>query len=222
MKVGPTSLILISLVVGVFAGVGIMSITSAGSNRELSHVGRDLIRVDESEIRTSSLHFGSYSADKVVYVFSDYDCPFCKSHHETLMRIITHNPAITVAYYHLPIENLHPDSRKKAIFMECIADRQEAAVPYFHEFMFNNSWSALVDNELINTYISASGIDGSVLTSCVEFAESDNVTYSSVVDDDIEYALSIGARATPTNIINGKLVPGAVPPQLLMDYIGLN
>ncbi len=65
---------------------------------------------------------GSKDADVVVVEYSDTECPFCKSFHTTMHKIMgvygTDNKVAWV-YRHMPLDALHKKSRKEAQAVEC-------------------------------------------------------------------------------------------------------
>jgi len=68
---------------------------------------------------------GNPNAPIMLVEYSDYECPYCKIFHETLMKIIDeYGPSGKVAwtYRHLPIKQLHPNAAKIAGASECVAD----------------------------------------------------------------------------------------------------
>jgi protein-disulfide isomerase len=65
---------------------------------------------------------GSKDADVVVIEYSDTECPFCKSFHTTMQKIMgvygTDNKVAWV-YRYMPLDALHKKARKEAVAVEC-------------------------------------------------------------------------------------------------------
>ncbi len=80
---------------------------------------------DENEltIRPTDHVRGSVDAPIKIFEYSDIDCPYCKSLHPILVRLVEEKPE-TVAwiYRHHPLDNLHPFARMKAEATECVAE----------------------------------------------------------------------------------------------------
>jgi thiol:disulfide interchange protein DsbC len=59
---------------------------------------------------------------RVLYVFSDPDCPFCKQLEQTLAKL----DDVTIYMFPLPLASLHPDAARKADQVWCAPDRAKA------------------------------------------------------------------------------------------------
>ena len=67
---------------------------------------------------------GSPNAKIVVVEYSDTECPFCKSFHETMNRIVDEygkNGDVAWVYRHFPLDTIHSKARKEAEATECAA-----------------------------------------------------------------------------------------------------
>jgi thiol:disulfide interchange protein DsbC len=82
---------------------------------------------------------------RVMYVFSDADCPFCKRL-ETFLKDMNN---VTIYTFLYPLESLHPDARRKSINVWCSSNRQSA----WDSLMLNNleAPQAQCDNPLART-----------------------------------------------------------------------
>lgn len=65
--------------------------------------------------------------DRKLYVFSDPDCPFCKRLEPELAKLDN----VTIYTFLYPLEQLHPDAKRKAEIVWCAKDRAKA----WDEFM---------------------------------------------------------------------------------------
>lgn len=70
---------------------------------------------------TSDDHIvGNINAKIVIVEYSDLDCPFCKSFHNTMHRVVKEsNGDVAWVYRHYPITQLHPNAYQKAEATEC-------------------------------------------------------------------------------------------------------
>lgn len=59
---------------------------------------------------------------RVLYLWSDPDCPFCKQLEETLAAVSN----VTVYVYLMPLDGIHPDATRKAKAIWCSTDRAAA------------------------------------------------------------------------------------------------
>ena len=59
---------------------------------------------------------------RVLYVFSDPDCPYCKQLEQTLAKL----DDVTIYTFAFPLASLHPDAARKAEAVWCAPDRSKA------------------------------------------------------------------------------------------------
>ena len=59
---------------------------------------------------------------RVLYVFSDPDCPFCQQ----LERNIANLDNVTIYTFLYPLEGLHPDAKRKSVNIWCSSDQAKA------------------------------------------------------------------------------------------------
>ncbi len=87
-----------------------------GKMRELTKAQFDKLPLD-SAIKTVK-----GNGKRVMAVFSDIDCPFCRRLEEELAKVND----VTVYTFLYPIDNLHPNAAKKSRAVWCSADRAKA------------------------------------------------------------------------------------------------
>lgn len=97
------------------------------------------------------------NGQRVLAVFSDPDCPFCKKLEEEIAQIDN----ITIYTFLMPVPDLHPNAQKKAVQIWCQKDRTTA----WTEWMRNGKEPAAVancDNPVADTMKLGNkfGIDG--------------------------------------------------------------
>lgn len=62
------------------------------------------------------------NGSRVLYVFSDPDCPYCKQLEQNLLGLND----VTIYTFLFPIESLHPEAKGKAVSVWCSKDREAA------------------------------------------------------------------------------------------------
>ncbi|MFO1397912.1 MAG: DsbC family protein [Burkholderiales bacterium] len=67
------------------------------------------------------------TGERVMYVFSDADCPFCHKLEEEMKAVDN----VTVYTFLYPIDTLHPDAARKSRQIWCAADRTKAWDDFF-------------------------------------------------------------------------------------------
>jgi len=64
---------------------------------------------------------GNASGDYMIVEYSDFECPYCQVHHETMQQLITDDSRIGWVYRHFPLTSIHKGAQLKAEAAECIA-----------------------------------------------------------------------------------------------------
>jgi thiol:disulfide interchange protein DsbC len=70
----------------------------------------------------NAIKFVRGKGERVVYVFTDVDCPFCTRLERTLQEMDN----VTVYNFMFPIDSLHPDATRKQKLIWCSKDRLKA------------------------------------------------------------------------------------------------
>jgi len=164
--------------------------------------------------------FGNPSAPVKVVAFSDLECPFCKSFHPTIKKIVAdYNGKVALVYRHFPLDELHPKARKEAVATECAAELggppgSEASNQAFwlyvdKVFEITPSNNGL-DPALLPKIAQDIGLNRSQFESCLNSAKFDSKINASVKD-----AMDSGARGTPYSVVISKdnkkyIIPGAL------------
>lgn len=159
---------------------------------------------------------GNPDAKVVIVEYSDPECPFCKSFHATMKRIMSEygaNGSVAWVYRHFPIPELHSKAPAEAEAIECAADLGgNTAFWKFADRLYEitNSNDTLDPAELPKIAAYA-GLDGAAFAKCTSERRT-----KAKVDADHDDGVSAGARGTPYSVIitkNGDKVPleGALP-----------
>lgn len=151
---------------------------------------------------------GPSTARVVLVEFSDFQCPYCRRMSERLRAIRAKFPNdFAVMYRHWPLTRLHPNARAAAVAAEC-AGRQDRFAA-MHDVLFESS-----DSIGILTWEQLAGRAGVPSTSSFRLCLTDSTALSVVLRDSAE-ATRLGARGTPTSLINGVKIRGSIPEQVL-------
>jgi len=144
----------------------------------------------------SGQRMGSDSAPVTIVEFSDFQCPACKAWWENMAKIRRDRPElIRIVYHHLPLEDVHPQSRNAAIASEC-AGKQGRFEP-FHDYLYANQ--VRIDPTLWGEAARAAGVPNlGKFRRCV-----DDQATSDALSADLEFAYRLGLVATPSVWANG-------------------
>lgn len=157
---------------------------------------------------------GSAAAPIRITVFTDYQCPFCAREHGLLKAAAIRHPAdVAITFRHFPLDRIHPHAVAAALAAEC-AGEQGSFLPFADAlFQWRDSigvipWSAFAERAELRD---PRGLDKCVATE----------RYRTAVLADRDLALALGLRATPSVLVNGRLLPGTPSADVLEREIAL-
>ena len=154
---------------------------------------------------------GPANAPITIVEFSDYQCPFCRRWHDQVYQpLLNEYPGkIRLVYRHLPLTSIHPEAFSAAEASMC-AGEQNAYWP-FHEKLFS---SESLGNTVYTQYAQDLGLDMSTFEACMA-----DHKYQEAVQFDLDFAVNLGVRSTPTFFINGLAIVGAQPLDVFKQVI---
>lgn len=159
---------------------------------------------------------GKTDAEVVIISYTDYECPFCKKFHETMVQIMDEYRAggkVAWVYRYFPLDMLHTKARKEAEAAEC-AYQLGGNVKFWEYvnkiFAYTKSNDGL-DMALIPKFATEIGLDSVSFNGCLAGDKA-----KKVVQAQQDEGVSAGARGTPYSVIltkDGKKLPidGAMP-----------
>jgi len=160
--------------------------------------------------RADKNRMGDPNAPVTISVYSDFQCIYCMNYwEETEPQIIEKYVATDQVYYeyHSFGDFLGPQSATTAEAAYCAGDQGQFWA--YHDIIFLN-WTGEGAGDFsqarLGAYAEALGLDVKDFSDCLE-----NGTHKSTVEQDVTDAETNGVSATPSFLINGKLVEGALP-----------
>ena len=179
------------------------SLSQTRSDEALIAASRRLPRWKELiDGRAPSL--GNNASRVAVIEFSDYQCPFCRLEESRLQTLVARHPQEVVLYrYDLPHMEIHPYSRAAALAARC--GNEQGITEVYQEKLFASQGNfASLDFAQMASEV---GLSNKVqFMHCLERKD-----VSRAVDRDVQTSRELTISATPTLIINGRLITGAVP-----------
>ncbi|BCX16190.1 MAG: hypothetical protein KatS3mg098_419 [Candidatus Parcubacteria bacterium] len=166
--------------------------------------------------------YGPADASLKIIEFSDTECPFCKSFHPTLKRLVSdYNGKIAWVYRHFPLDSIHPKSRKEAQATECAAELggNEKFWDYLDKLFEITPSNNNLDPSKLPEIAQIVGLDKNKFQECLE-----SNRYAQKVAQHLQDALNSGGEGTPYSVIispkGGKYaVSGAIPYQEMKSII---
>lgn len=152
-----------------------------------------------------------------VVEYSDLLCPYCGRGSATVLELLKRHPdKLRVFFKHFP---LHQDSEKLAAIFEAVARQDQQAAWKYKELVFAVQKAVLAegaDGPAVCSILGGLGLDADKI-----LATASDASILERVRSDAEEARSFGFGGTPTYLINGVAIRGAVPFAELEDVLGL-
>lgn len=156
----------------------------------------------------SGTSLGAEDAPVTVIEFADFQCPFCGDFHENTLPLIVDNYVATgeVFFIFRNFTVLGPNSYRAAKAALC-ADEQGSFWRY-QDYLFENQNErdpTAFSNERLEEMAERAGLDRDRFRACLI----DDRTHD-IIDEDNLFAQNAGANSTPSFLINGSLIRGAL------------
>ena len=171
-----------------------------GGNQAVADTGQ-VPRVDVSTDGDPSI--GPENAPVTVIEFSDYQCPYCQQwYQQVYQKLMASYPGkIRFVYRDNPLP-MHPQAEPAAEAAECAGD--QSAYWKYHDALFSGQYS--LGRDAYMQYALDLGLDTKAFAACL-----DNHTFQGEVEADASDAAKAGISSTPTFVVNGRLLVGALP-----------
>ena len=162
---------------------------------------------------------GDPNAPVKIIEYADFQCPFCVRYwQDTEPQIISAYVATGKVFYEYRSVGafLGPDSASAAEAAYCAGD--QGKFWEYHDLLFAN-WTGENVGDFapakLRQYASAAGLDLNKFDDCLSRG-----LHADQVQQDVTDAQADGVRATPSFLVNGKLLEGAQPFDVFQQAIG--
>ena len=165
---------------------------------------------------------GNASAPVTIVEFSDFECGHCANFHRSVDDVLhRYGQSVRVVFHHFPLDSecnpsltvqLHREACLAAVASECAAEQGQFW--QYQNVLFNNQ-KQLGRQSLIE-YATRLGLDTTRFATCLDSPEP-----RARVQNDVTEGAALGVDSTPTVFINGRLVKGALEPDLLCAAVTL-
>ena len=174
----------------------------------------------------SDPYLGAEDARLTIVEFSDFQCPHCRKAHITLQTILPpYSDRVRLVFKNLPLgrdcnpmmgkHELHPAACKLARLGEAAAEQGKFWPA--HDLMFDRQAEIKHMTVSRNTILElgkGAGLDMTKLEAVFDAPSS-----SQAVRDDIDEAMRLKIKGTPTYLFNGLLIRGIRSPKILQRII---
>lgn len=177
------------------------------SNKSVSSTNGEVTKGDSTEtvknnavvtpINDGDYVLGDRSADLMFIEYSDMECPFCKTFHNTLHKLMDEygkTGKMAWAYRHYPIDQLHPKARKEAEATECAGELggNQKFWQYLDKIILITPSNNGLDPAKLNSTATELGLDSQKFTACLQSGK-----YAEKIENNINQAMKADGNGTP-------------------------
>ncbi len=174
---------------------GIVFYSSRHSNSKLSNI--DI---------TDGQKLGPDNAKVQIIEFADFQCPACAAAAPEVRKIQQENPDVQLVFKNFPLLTIHKNTAQAAAAGDAAAKQGKFWDMYDKLYASQSEWEGNSDPTAhFVAYATNLGMNGDQFTTDMN---SDAIKNS--VQDDYNYALSLGMNETPTFIVNGMKYTGGM------------
>jgi protein-disulfide isomerase len=146
---------------------------------------------------------GPVDAPVTIVEFSDFECPFCKRAHATLMQLFSKYPGkVKLAYRDFPLDSIHHQAQRAAEAARCAQD--QGKFWEYYDLLFAKSPKLAPDD--LKRYAAEVAIDGKKFEECLTAG-----VHKNMIQEDVNEGKRLGITGTPAFFINGRPLTGAQP-----------
>lgn len=154
---------------------------------------------------------GPADAPITIVEFADFQCPYCRASVYPVRQLLREYPnQIRLVFRHFPIRSVHALAETAALAGTCAHDQGKFWA--LHDAVYNQQDS--LTRESLDAIAQSVGLDMNRFDLCLS-----NRTFLEYVQRDFSDGVQLGARGTPTWIINGQTLQGALPLQTWKQVI---
>jgi protein-disulfide isomerase len=162
---------------------------------------------------------GNPNAKVVIVEYSDYQCPFCRRAFEQIESQLMqqYGDKVKFVYKQFPLP-IHPWAFKASIAALCVYKYHPKAYWDVHSRLFQGQNEIRVENlrDRFQAMTRELNLDTNRLMACFDKEET-----RPEVEADMNEAQALGVSSTPTFIINGAVVTGAIPFEQFKLYVNM-
>jgi protein-disulfide isomerase len=158
---------------------------------------------------------GPAKAPVTIVEFSDMQCPHCKQVAPTIEQLVAQEPNAHFVFQNFPLPN-HNWAEKAADYVDCVGRGSNDAVWKFIAKTFEQQESITEANadEKLKAIATESGANADQVAACA--AKPDT---KARIQASLALGKSVGITGTPAIFINGRMLSGGVPVEVLKQIV---
>ncbi|MFH0969491.1 MAG: thioredoxin domain-containing protein [Patescibacteria group bacterium] len=161
--------------------------------------------IETMQVKEDDIQIGNKDSQVKIFLFSDFQCPFCKAFHESVVKkiIANYSSKVLLVFKNYPL-SFHAQAENASLAGEC-ANEQGKFIAYADKLFANQTaWGSSQGTQLFKTYASQLRLNTSQFNSCL-----DGKKYLDKINSDKSDGDSFGVSGTPSLFINDQFVNSA-------------
>jgi protein-disulfide isomerase len=158
---------------------------------------------------------GPAKAAVTIVEFSDMQCPHCKQVAPTIEKLLEQEPGAHFVFQNFPLPN-HNWAEKAADYVDCVGRASNDAVWKFIQRTFEQQEKITEANadEKLKALVTESGANADQIAECA--AKPDT---KARIEASVALGKSVGVNGTPAIFVNGRMLSGGIPPEVLKQIV---
>ncbi len=157
------------------------------------------------QVEKNDATFGNKDAKVKIFVFSDFQCPYCKQFWSSLRGAMKqYGDKIFVDYKEFPLP-IHPQSQNAANAAMCALDQNKFWEYGDKLYATQDDWGNSQGTAKFKTYAQQIGLNVTQFDQCL-----DNKTHQDAINADTKEAQNLSIAGTPGIFINDQFTNGAM------------
>lgn len=157
------------------------------------------------KVESDTIVVGPEDAKVTVAVFSDFQCAYCKTYHQTLAKTLKeYEGRLRFVFKQSPLAS-HQQAENAALASECANEQGKFRAYADNLFARQSDWDKSTGTQKFKNYAWILRLDGRKFSACL-----DSRKYQEKVNADKNEAAQFSLSGTPVTFVNDTLLTGAV------------
>lgn len=163
--------------------------------------------LETPQVNENDIVIGNRDAKVKVIEYSDFQCPYCKQMHETVIApmLKEYGDKIAFVYKNLPLD-FHPQAQNAAMAGECANEQGKFQAYADKLFATQATWGVVTGTQSFKNYARQVGLNATQFNQCM-----DSSKYKDKITADTQEAQSFGISGTPGTFVNDQFSGGVLP-----------
>ena len=161
--------------------------------------------LESPKVNDGDATFGNADAKVKVVIFSDFQCPYCKTFYQSLRDTMkNYQDKVLFDFKELPLD-MHPQALPAALASQCALEQGKFWEYADKLYDGQADWGKAKDTAKFKEYARTIGLNAADFNKCL-----DDKKYQSKIDADKAEADSLGITGTPAVFVGDQFEAGAV------------